>query len=211
MYTLEMDLTFGVPSTPREYWRVNHDSPLWRFNLPEVDRIQPDNPKVPLGREMQYLWRNMNPQLSDDQYRALYDNTLAFTNGTGFPGHHDYINDLDADKEDPSFDAPRLCGGAIVSGIVFGENLYIASIDVRQPLPSAEMVMAHPHLYFEAVNIAEQADGTPVVRRFKGGWDLPVYVPIATVVDGPYLPLSMLTKIPTGSPLPSPFQYYYNP
>ncbi len=176
---------------------------LWRPNLPEVFRLDPDA-HVVLTEPMQRLWRAMNPQLTNDQWRRCLGNDLAFTNnGTGFPGHADYINGVELDKSDPRFDQMRVCGGAFLAGSPFGRALLIDAIDVRKPLPTAHYVMARPWLYFEAVNADWSVEKQGIViRRFKGEWNQPVYVPVLISVDATF-PLELLTEVL----LPSPYTY----
>lgn len=145
----------------------------------------------------------MNPQLSNEQWRRCLGNGLAFTNNHGFPGCADYINGLDLDKEDPCFDQMRVCGGAFLTGIPSNGVLRIEAIDVRKPLPTAEYVTQRTWLWFEAVNVDWSVEQKSIViRRFKGDWNLPVYVPVLVSVDATY-PLDLLTEVS----LQSPYEY----
>ena len=193
---------------PAQYWRVSHDKlPLWRVMLPEVFRLSPGH-HVVLSEAAQWLWRKLNPQLTDEQWTLCLGNTLAFTNGTGFPGHRNYITGEEPNARDPRFDQARVCGGAILKErYVADGRLYFEAIDTRKPLPTVDYVMEHPYLWFEAVNIAESG-GKPVIRPLKGGWGLPVYVPLLVAVDEPYYPVELCTKLPEGAAvLPSPYSY----
>jgi len=195
-----------LPSASPRIWRVNHDKTSWRANLPEVFRLDPDL-HVILTEPLQRLWRGMNPQLTDDQWRRCLGNTLAFTNGTGFPGRHDYINNMDVNEKDPAFDQMRVCGGAFLTGTPSGSRLLIDAIDTRKPIPSVEYVMARRFLWFEAVNVDWSVElRSIVIRPFKGGWGKPVYVPVLTSTDASY-PLELLTEMDTSQPLPSVYQY----
>ena len=183
------------------FYRVNHDAiPLWRVNLPEVNRTYPIL-HVVLGEAVQWLWRFLNPQLTDDQWGSCLGPTLALTNNAqGFPGHANYIQKKDLDKSDPRFDQARLFGGYILKmKSISGGRFYFESIDVRKPIPSIEYVLEHPYLYGEAVNIDWQVfpdkPKYPIVRPFKNNWGKKVFVPLLTMVDNPYLPLSMMTRL----------------
>lgn len=192
----------------RQFYRVKHDPIIWRAGLPEVFRLDPDI-HVPLTRERQWLWRNMNPHITDLQWTALLGNTLAFTNGTGFPGKRNWILGQDLDKQDPAFDQTRVCGGAVLCGREYGSKLFIESIDVNKPLPTAEYVLRRRWLYYEAINIDgynrdEVAYG--IIRPFKGNWGKRVYIPLLTVQEMSY-PLNLLEKLPLGSIIPSTYQY----
>jgi len=206
-----------IPKVVSVHWRVRHDDPpLWRKNLPEVNRILPFH-AVPLNEGAQWLWRNLNPQLTNEQWRRCLGNTLALTNGTGFPGHADYVNWLDLDMPDPRFDLARVFGGYVLrEKWVAGNNMYFEAIDVRKPLPSVQDVLDN-HLYGEAVNIDDHVTPTgtvPIVRPFKSNWELPVYVPLLVAVDEPYYHIvperneehAGLEKLPAGE-FPSPFRY----
>jgi hypothetical protein len=188
------------------FWRVNHDRTMWRPNLPEVFRISPMH-HVLLTASVQWLWRKINPQLTDEQWTLCLGNTLAFTNGTGFPGHRNWITGAEPTSRDPRMDQARFCGGTILKErFVRDGNLYFEAIDVRKPLPTPDYVMEHPHLYFEAVNIAESL-GKPVIRPLKGGWGVPVYVPLFVAQDA-YYPVELMTKLEPGATvLPSVFAY----
>ncbi len=193
----------------RQFYRVNHDTTMWRAGLPEVFRLEPDI-HVILTEPVQRLWRALNPHLTDEQWTLCLGNTLEFTNGTGFPGRHNYITGADADKEDPKFDQTRICGGATICGAVSEGNLIIQAIDVRFPLPPVEYVRKRRWLWYEAVNIDVQkgTDGVfrPVIRPLKGAWGKKVYVPLLSSRLMTY-PLQYLTKIPLYSIPPSNYQY----
>ncbi|HEY6020076.1 MAG TPA: hypothetical protein VIY48_09285 [Candidatus Paceibacterota bacterium] len=196
---------------PEVLYRVNHDMTIWRPNLPEVFRLDPDH-HVILTEAIQWLIRNMNPQLTDDQWRAVFGNATAFTNRTGFPGRHDYINKMDVNAHDPTFDQARVCGGALLKGIkgrdLKGDPaLIIEAIDTRKPLPTAEYVMKRPWLYFEAINIDYSVElHGPILRPLKGRWHKPVYIPVLHSVNATY-PLDLLTEIETINGIPSPYKY----
>lgn len=184
-------------------WRVKHDierpKGVWRPRLPEVFRLEP-NLHVVLGREEQWLWKNINPLLAPLDWRKLLGNKLAFTNRTGFPGHADYVNNMETGKGEPRFDQARVCGGAVVSGLVDGNKLWLTTVDTRKTLPSAEYVMARPWLYFYNVNA--QSDGT--IGRFPQGNGLDTFTPLFAMTDV-YLFLDDVVPVPDNEPIPSPF------
>lgn len=192
-------------SVQKQYYRVNHDNPLWRYNVPEVFRLFPFH-HVVLTENLQWLWRRMNIELTDDQWTQLSGNTLGFTNSTGFPGHHNYIKNQEVNKDNPRFDQARVCGGAILTGYERDGNLFIDTIDTRYTLPSVEYVLSQPHLYYEAINIALSSTGVPVIRKLKSAWGKKVLMPLVSNTTV-WLPLSTLEKLPLGSPLPGPYQY----
>jgi hypothetical protein len=193
-------------NVPPIFWRVNHDTSVWRPNLPEVFRLFPHH-NVVLTEPLQKLWRNLNPQLTDEQWTLCLGNTLAFTNNTGFPGHRNYVTGAEPNAKDPKMDFARVCGGTILKEKYVRDGmLYFEFIDTRQPIPPVDYVINHPYLWFEAVNIAESA-GKPVIRMFKGRWGVPVYMPLLASQDV-YYPVELLTKLPAGiAVLPSVYEY----
>jgi hypothetical protein len=185
-------------------WRVLHDVETaagnWRPGKPEVHRLMPDH-HVVLTEEIQWLWRSMNPHMTDVKFCKMFGNKLAFTNGSGFPGHANYILGEELEKPDPRFDQARTCGGALKIGQMVGDYLYLETIDTRRPIPSAEYVLARRWLFFDAVLSGD------VIRMFPQGDGLPVFVPLLTATDGVKLPMWKLQKW-TGPGLPSPYQIY---
>lgn len=161
----------------------------------------------------------MNPKLSITQMTALYSNNLAFTNGTGFPGNANYMTGEELESTDPRFDQARVMGGAFLKArFIYNGRVYPEFVDTRKPLKSVAEIMSKLWLHFEAVNIdwiQDDESGTvfydskkwrPIIRPLKGGWRLPVYVPVIASRDVSFS-LSKLTKIPAGTPLPSPYKY----
>lgn len=196
----------GSVGLPDVLYRVKHDVEMWRPNSPEVYRVDPDQ-HVVLTKEIQFLIRDMNPTWTGDQFRLVLDNKTAFTNFTGFPGRHDYINNIDADKHDPAFDHVRVCGGALLKGVKQGEELLIEAIDAFKPLPTAQYIMERPWLYFEAVTVDYSVSlGSPIIRPLKVRWNKPVYIPILYSYPLTF-PLDLLTEIQTASGIPSPYRY----
>lgn len=194
-----------VTTSDRKLRRVLHDVEMvlgnWREPMPEVFRLEPDH-HVILTEPLQWLWRRMNPTMSDKRFCSLFNNDLAFTNRTGFPGRHNYILNEDVEEKDPAFDQARICGGAVVSErYEEGGKVYIESIDVRKPLPTVEYIMARPWLYFDAVLSGN------TIRRFPQADGERVYVPLLTAVDNVWLPAVSLQKW-TAAEMPDPYRIY---
>jgi hypothetical protein len=209
VFTIPSGLRFAPEQTVIEppgpqLYRVKHDVETakgnWRDGLPEVHRLVPDH-HVVLDGELQFLWRLMNPGMTDAKFCKMLGNKLAFTNGSGFPGSYNAILGEDLTQPFPRFDQARICGGAVVHGREVGDYLYIETIDVRLPIPSAEYVMARPWLRFDAVLAGD------VIRPFPQGEGKPVYVPLLSAVDGVKLPLWKLQKW-EGATLPNPYKIY---
>lgn len=196
--------TVAEPPRP-PLWRVLHDVETtlgdWRTGYPEVFRINPFH-SVLLTSPVQWLWRNMNPNMTAEKFCTLFGNTLAFTNGTGFPGRANHILGTDLDENDPRFDQARICGGAVVAEKYrMNGKVYIESIDVRNPLSSAEYVMARPWLRFDALRSGS------IIRRFPQADGERIYVPLLTAVDNVWLPESALQRW-TAADLPDPYRVY---
>jgi hypothetical protein len=201
---------YGLQSAPPavQWWRVLHDvelAGLWRpvSNAPEVFRLEPIH-HVLLTEPIQWLWRRMNPLLTDKQWTALLGNGLAFTNGTGFPGHANYILREELNEKDPRFDQARICGGALVRGRVEGLWLWIENvIDVRKPLPTVQQVYDERR-YFVATTARD--DGT--IGMFKGR-GLDVFVPLLVAQDVRFPLMEQfrgLVACDMSKPLPSPYE-----
>lgn len=209
-------LELEAPPAP-QYWRVPHDIERINWNAgdmryggdgyrlgpvrgsaptPEVYRVYPDQ-TTPIGEAHQWLWRNLNPLLSDDKWSRLLGNAYAFTNNTGFPGRHDYVNNRDVDKELPRFHAALVCGGAILEGQELNGKVWIKSILISDPVPMAADVLADPGLWFYGTNVG--ADGYISFMQKKGMDDFyhTIVVPLLTKVPV-YLPTNELHKLPAG-------------
>jgi hypothetical protein len=204
--------TMGVSPVgeTEQYWRVLHDvelEGLWRpiRNAPEVFRLEPFH-HVVLTRDIQQLWKDLNPHLNGKQWRRLLGNTLAFTNGTGLPGHADHVNGMELDQPDPRFDQARVCGGALLRGEVQGNFLLIENyVDVKKPIPSAEQVLAERR-YF----IATTARNNGTIGQF-GGKGFDVFVPLLATqpVKFPLRadnPPRGLKQLDMSQPLPGPYE-----
>lgn len=199
-----MKLSIRVSQVKHTLWRVRHDVETvagnWRAGLPEIFRLYPLH-DVPLSESAQRLWRNMNPLMTDKKWSAVLGNGIAFTNRSGFPGHHNYILNEDITKPDPYFDQARICGGAtVIEKYRDGDRIYIESIDVRKPLPTVEQVF-EKHLFFDATLAGSW------IGRFPQGDGERVYVPLLTAMDGVYL-LEESLQLWTGADYPNPYTIY---
>lgn len=173
-------------------WLVTHDNPVRAIvlargvPLPEINPLLP-NGFFPLDEAWQWLWKDINPELSPRDWRALLQYQRAFTNQNGFdkPGdpRRDYINgrDLEAvdDQGNPAYPKMELllCGGAVVTGRAEGEWLWVDVLDGNQPPPSAAWVLAHPEFSFRAVSINPRGE---INNLTQGGQGLAKRVPIVS-------------------------------
>jgi len=134
---------------------------------PEVYRLQPDQ-TTPIDEAHQWLWRNINLELSPDKFCTLFGNTLAWTNNTGFPGHRNYILNKDMDKELPRFHAPLANGGQIVEGEEREGKVYIKSLLMSDPTPTADYVMSN-HLWSYGTSVNTQGEINIIARLGRDG------------------------------------------
>lgn len=205
-------------STPTELpqlYRVLHDGemgPLWRFSVPEVFPLTPLH-LIPLDREWQLFTKDLNPSMSREKWRILYGWATAFTNheyGFDYPQAEeplqDWVNMKDIDAPGlPTFDKPRLCGGALVTGREEAGFLWIEYLDATQPPPKADDVPIW--LKFCATTVRKTASGTQAVGRFPQGGGADVWVPIISRQPIKY-PLNKLEKLAQGAPLPDPYKLH---
>lgn len=188
----------GSRGTPRTV-RNELGEPILKA-FPEVYRMFPGGPVV-LDCTCQRLWKDLNPKLSNKKWATLLGNKLAWTNRTGFPGHYDCINNLETDATFPRYDEPRVCGGAIVTGTVVGDKLWIDSIR-NNNIPSLQVVQASPWLWYWGVSVSPDGSVQIITRDGIDGVNYGVIIPQFT--DEPvYIPLNELHKLAIGQPLPS--------
>jgi hypothetical protein len=151
--------------------------------LPEVFRFQPGH-SVLLTEPLQKLWFGINPELSGEKWRRLLGSSLAFcNNSTGFGGgtpHADYVNGKDLTAKPPSFDFSRFCGGAEVRGRVVGDRVIIQSVLTSGPLPTAEELLASPHLWFYGTSIAPSGAIYYIRKMGLDGTLVKVRIPLFT-------------------------------
>lgn len=204
-----MTVTLGdgrtVELTQIPLWRVRHDQELgslWRTGVPEVFVL--NERRTPFGESWQRLSFALNPGMTGERWRALYDYQRAFTNGTGFDKdpRADYVNGRDLGAGLPAWDKTRVCGGATVTGFVDGGDLVVGILDGNQPAPALGWLLAHPWLYFHAVNVT--AGG---ITRFPQNEGRPVLVPL--VGSGvARIPLSQVERVPS---IADPYFLGYRP
>jgi hypothetical protein len=189
-------------------WRVLHDAEmgeLWRSYVPEVFRLSPWH-GIQLNRQWQEFTYALNqPGLTPEKWRVLYDFRRAFTNnGAGYdwnsnnPPKQDWINMRDTNATDlPRFDGPRICGGAVVTGRVDGDWLWLDYLDANNPPPQD----VKPWHKFCAVNV--RPDG---ISKFPQRAGLDVWIPL--IGRQPLaIPLENVVRW-TGEELPNPYTIY---
>lgn len=205
---------------PRVFGQVKHDKEMGSIReevlirgvtLPEVVQpISPFNPFTPLTKSWQLLWKGINPQITNQEWRQLLHWQRAFTNNHGFerPGdpRRDYINQKNLTSPLPKVEC-LLCGGALVSIvrelIYNGKEVYeIEVLNGRKAAPTVGWLKARPWLFYEAVSVSV----TGIVRSFSIS-PYPEYVPFVSLGVPVYMPRNSIKLLPAGAALP-PRPYY---
>lgn len=220
-----MNLTIIVKRSPnRQLYRVKHDAELpaalrsrrkprtlwqrilsiiWRPGLPEVFPLNGE--RTPFGEAWQHLSYDLNPGMSGTHWRSLYAYNRAFTNGTGFNGSEpkaDFINRLDLTAPLPAWDKTRTCGGWTCMGEEDAPDLVVEILDGYSAPPSLTWLLAHPTLFFHAVNTTWNG-----ITRFPQNDGRPCLVP-AVGSGVARLPLAILQKVPA---IADPYYLGYRP
>lgn len=206
--------------TRTAFGRVLHDAEMGGVrqevltrgkSLPEVFQPLSDhNPFSPLTKAWQLLWKNLNPQITNLEWRQLLHWQRAFTNNNGFerPGdpRRDYVNQKDLTAPLPKIEC-LLCGGALVSIVretVFnGEEVYeLDVLNGRKSPPPLEWVLRRPWLFYQAVSVSV----TGIVRSFSIS-PYPEYVPFISLGLPVYMPKKNIKILSSTTRLP-PNPYY---
>lgn len=208
--------TFSDGSVERwpTLWRVNHDTTLWRPNLPEVFPFLPNHYSF-FGRRWQLLEKQLNPVMTNSKWHNLHlggndgDDATAFNNRQGFEMRGDprvdFVNGKDLGAPLPKQEA-LVCGGAILAQKYIQDNyLYCEYIDANAPAPTLQYVLDRPWLYFDAVTVRNSVNGI-VIGRFPHADGERVF--ILLLAHQPIkIHLSKVTRLPYGGVLPSPYGY----
>jgi hypothetical protein len=163
---------------------------------PEVYRLDPTHHTI-IDCHWQRVWREINPELSDEKWATLLGNKLAWTNDTGFPGRRDCVNDSCSDCNFPRFDQPRVNGGALLTGIEIGDTLRITSLKPEDTHLSSFQIINTPGLWFWGTSVSPNKSLGMITRLGMDGQRHPVRVPLLTA-EVVTLPLSHLHKLPKG-------------
>jgi len=216
-----MDIQIRLTTKPQiQLWRVPHDVERYDFDgddlgyagarigrvrkeirdagvaRPEIYRVWPDH-TTRIGEKHQWLWKDINPELSNIRWRSLLDNYLAWTNQSGFPGRHDYVNNMDVDENLPNFHAALVNGGMILEGQENGDKVWLYSLLISDPCPTAsELLKTHMWSYGTSV-IPRDGSISYITRKGIDGNYKKVRVPFLTTRPV-WLPKRELHKLPAG-------------
>lgn len=191
-----------------DLYRVNHDSTLWRPNLPEVFPFEP-NHFTRFTRGYQLLEKSLNTLMTGGKWRSLHADDTAFNNGQGYDKSGDprcdWVNLRDLTRPEPRQEA-LVCGGAVLKKrFIDNEYLYPEYIDGNQPPPTLSWLLKRPWLYFDAVTVDGTANGI-AIRRFPQGDGRRVFVLL--LASKPIkIPLAQVTKLSRKIEIPSPYSY----
>lgn len=216
-----MEIIINLSTKPKiQLWRVPHDIERynvdlddWRYSgtkwgvvrkeirdagvaRPEIYRVYPDQ-TTRIGEKHQWLWKNINPELSKLKWRTLLGNELAWTNGTGFPGHRDYVNRMDLDLGYPTFHAPLVNGGMILEGVEDGNIVWIKSLLTSDSVPTEDELLK-THMWSWGVSVIPRDGSINYITRLGvDGIYKKVRIPLITA-QKIWLPKDELHKLPYG-------------
>ena len=163
--------------------------------MPEVYRVLPDQ-TTPLYDWAIQLWRDMNNELDNIRFASLLDNKLWLTNGTGWPGRRNVIEQKDMHRGYPNFHAPIVTGGALFKGREVNGWLEIENIRYNQPV-TLKHVLERPWLWFYGTTVTKSGRVNMMVRKNRNGVYVPVKVPFITRYPV-RVPLTWLHKLAPG-------------
>jgi len=199
-YRYRVDGSRGKPRT------VNDEHGEQILNpFPEVYRCVPFQ-HIIIDCSFQKLWRQLNPMLSNEKWSSLLGNKLAWTNGTGFPGHYNCITGMDEGKPFPRFDQPRFCGGAIITGIEIDKRLKIDAMATELPVMKAAEVMSNIHYWYYGTSVYPDGHIGLIRRLGTDGKYHPVIIPNMMSWQI-YLPLNELHKLDKSKPIPEATEF----
>lgn len=173
----------------------NPDNPQKR-GMPEVYRVYPDH-QTPINCDWLWLWRELNPMLSDERFCVLLGNGLAWTNNTGFPGRKNCILQKNMDAKDPAFHAPIINGGATLKGVERNGYLLIDGMLISDKVPDAQWVLERKWLWYYGTTVLATGQVNYITLKGIDGNYYPVRIPILSRYQL-YVPINWLDKLPPG-------------
>ena len=164
--------------------------------LPEVYRLNPNHHTV-LSCPYQWMWKNINPNLSPQKWATLMGNQLMLMNHPADEQFYNCVTGEGAGEPFPRFDQPRVCGGAILAGIEELGKLWIDSMVITQPVKPWGNVLDNPAWWYWATSINPRGEINLITREGMDGNRYPVRIPVLTHYSV-WLPLDELHKLPLG-------------
>lgn len=169
--------------------------------MPEVFRVKFPDQTVPLACRWIKLWREINPMLAINSFSSLLADNAAWTNKTGFTTRYNCLTGGNAGEKDPAFHASIICGGAILKGVERNGFLEIEAMNIADPTPTAEWLLARPWLWYYGTTVIPNGKVNLFMKMGVDGQMYPARIPIL-VKEPIKWPLEYLHKLPLGSPLP---------
>lgn len=205
---MSLPVTIQLGKAPA-LWRVRHwvetGNPL--RSRPEFELMDPEH-KTAFTRGYQLLSYDVNTPanpyctrvMDKDKWRVLYAADEAWMNGTGFNDpsdpRADWVNFRDIGKINPVLDKVRVPCGALVTGTLDGDWMWVETLRRQDPPPSVGWLVKRPWLLWDAVIVG--ADGRNI-RRFpqNGNGESRVFVVLPTT-QPVRIHVSKLEKLPDG-------------
>lgn len=197
--------TVSIP----QLWRVRHwiETGNDGRSRPEFELLDPEH-KTEFGRGFQLVSYQINTPsnpnctraMDREQWRVLWGSGEAWMNGTGYnevgDPRADWVNMRDTTFDNPKLDKARVPCGALVTGKLEGEWLWMETLRVQDATPSLEWLIDRPWLLWDAVVVGE--DGRNI-RRFpqNGNGESRVFVVLPTT-QAVRINISKLEMLPTG-------------
>lgn len=168
--------------------------------MPEVYRVLPDH-QTPLNCDWQWFWRNLNPELTDTSWSSLMGDSLAWMNNTGARYRRNCILNTNTDSDKfPAFDAPRLCGGAILKRKLPSNDglFHVEGLMTSDPIPDPADIINKWWLWYWGISVRKDGGVNYIMRMGKDGTLKRVRIPILSKYSL-YLPESFIDKLPKGT------------
>ncbi len=186
--------------------------------------------RVKITKQWQFFIRAINPDMSLKHITALFGPKKAFTNRPVRDTRADHLLGEKLHRPDPEFDKVRTCALSVLTGVVSGNMLIVAMLDGSQPPPLKEgrsyperveeidpddylfLPQTHRHFFFAANIIRRNGKTVPFPHGARYDWtgDDRLYSWLPHVARSRFevrYPLSKLIELPSGAPIPGPYNF----
>jgi len=118
-------------------------------SAPDILRLNDEPPRVTFTEAWQMYLREVNPNMSNHQVAQIMQTGRWGFNGSGIPGHANYIERSDLDKPDPFTDEDRTFAYNVHAGVEDGDDVIVTTFDGNLPPPPLSKIspQTHPHMY----------------------------------------------------------------
>jgi len=133
----------GLPDPRYTVATTNLDS------APDILRLNDEPPRVTFNRDWQMYLKAINPNMTDNQVSQIMQTGRWGFNGTGIPGHANYIKGEELDKPDPFTDEDRTFALNVHAGEDDGDDVIITTFNGNLPPPPLSKIspQTHPWMY----------------------------------------------------------------